>query len=121
MVRQLRLRNIGGIIVIDFIDMESEVNRQRVYSDLELCLQSDRSRTNILKISDLGLVEMTRKRVRESLVHSISEPCFYCDGTGRLKSRTTVAHEVYRVLLREAPFMGDHAIRVAVHPRVAGA
>ena len=120
-VRQLRLRNIGGIIVIDFIDMESEVNRQRVYSDLELCLQSDRSRTNILKISDLGLVEMTRKRVRESLVHSISEPCFYCDGTGRLKSRTTVAHEVYRVLLREAPFMGDHAIRVAVHPRVAEA
>ena len=118
-VRQVRLRNIGGIIIIDFIDMESLENRHRVYSDLELALQKDRARTNILKISDLGLVEMTRKRVRESLVRSVSEPCFYCDGTGLLKSRTTVAHEVYRTLLREAPAMGQFNVRVAVHPRVA--
>ena len=118
-VRQLRLRNIGGIIIIDFIDMESEPNRHRVYSDLDLALQRDRARTNILKISDLGLVEMTRKRVRESLVRSVSEACFYCDGTGLLKSRTTVAHEVYRTLLREANAMRTRTVQVAVHPRVA--
>jgi ribonuclease G len=118
-VRQIRLRNIGGIIVIDFIDMESPANRDRVYADLDLALQKDRSRTNILKISELGLVEMTRKRVRESLVRSVSEPCFYCDGTGLLKSRTTIAHEVYRTLLREAHTMRTNAVRVAVHPRVA--
>ncbi|MEE2757272.1 MAG: Rne/Rng family ribonuclease [Myxococcota bacterium] len=118
-VRQLRLRNIGGIIVIDFIDMESPNNRHRVYADLELALESDRARTNILKISELGLVEMTRKRVRESLVRSVSESCFYCDGTGLLKSRTTIAHEVYRTLLREGPSMRTKTIRVSVHPRVS--
>lgn len=117
-VRQLRLRNIGGIIIIDFIDMESETNRNRVYADLHLALQQDRARTNILKISELGLVEMTRKRVRESLVRSVSEPCFYCDGTGLLKSRTTVAHEIYRTLVREAASMRERTIRVVVHPRV---
>ena len=120
-VRQLRLRNIGGIIIIDFIDMEADQNRNRVYSDLSLALQKDRARTNILKISELGLVEMTRKRVRESLVRSVSEPCFYCDGTGLLKSRTTVAHEIYRTLLREAGGMREKVVRLVVHPRVADA
>ncbi|MGC6416090.1 MAG: Rne/Rng family ribonuclease [Bradymonadia bacterium] len=118
-VRQIRLRNIGGIVVIDFIDMESPVNRNQVYSELELALQKDRARTNILKISELGLVEMTRKRVRESLLRSVSEQCFYCDGVGHLKSRITVAHEVYRTLLREAGAMRTDKIRVAVHPRVS--
>jgi ribonuclease G len=118
-VRQLRLRNIGGIIIIDFIDMEAEDNRNRVYSDLSFALQKDRARTNILKISELGLVEMTRKRVRESLVHSVSESCFYCDGTGLLKSRTTVAHEIYRTLIRESVVMHEKTVRVVVHPRVA--
>ena len=119
-VYQLRLRNIGGIIIIDFIDMEREQNRDRVYTALAEALKADRAKTNILKISELGLVEMTRKRVRESLLRAHSEPCFYCDGAGFLKSRTTVAYEIYRALVREAPFMDDGDVRVSVHPRVAG-
>ncbi len=119
LVRQLRLRNIGGIIIIDFIDMERERNRNRVFSDLSLALEADRAKTNILKISELGLVEMTRKRVRESLVQSVSEPCFYCDGTGLLKSRTTVIHDAYRALVREVDDMEDGGVRLSVHPRVA--
>ncbi|MFN3198423.1 MAG: ribonuclease E/G [Bradymonadia bacterium] len=118
-VHQLRLRNIGGIIIIDFIDMDDEANRNRVYTALADALKADRAKTNILKISDLGLVEMTRKRVRESLLRTISEPCFYCEGSGVLKSRTTVAYDIYRTLVREAPFMHDPELTVAVHPRVA--
>ena len=120
LVRQLRLRNIGGIIIIDFIDMEREPNRDRVFSELSLALEADRAKTNILKISELGLVEMTRKRVRESLVRSVSEPCFYCDGTALLKSRTTVIHDAYRALVREAGAMESGDVRLSVHPRVAG-
>ena len=87
--------------------------------DLSLALESDRAKTNILKISELGLVEMTRKRVRESLVRSVSEPCFYCDGTGLLKSRTTVIHDAYRALIREVDDMEVGGVRLSVHPRVA--
>lgn len=118
-VYQLRLRNIGGIIIVDFIDMEKEANRDRVYTALAEALKADRAKTNILKISELGLVEMTRKRVRDSLLRTLSEPCFYCDGSGHLKSRTTVAYDIYRTLLREAPFMDEGTVRLLVHPRVA--
>ncbi len=120
-VHQLRLRNIGGIIIIDFIDMDHESNKNRVFSELTEALKRDRAKTNILKISELGLVEMTRKRVRESLSRSMSEPCFYCDGTGLLKSRTTVCHQIYRSMVTEAEVMGDgeRAVRIALHPRVA--
>ena len=118
-VYQLRLRNLGGIIIIDFIDMEKEPNRDRVYTALAESLKGDKAKTNILKISELGLVEMTRKRVRESLLRTLSESCFYCEGTGFLKSRTTMAYEIYRAVLREAPFMDESELRLAVHPRVA--
>jgi len=119
-VQQLRLRNIGGIIIIDFIDMDQESNRNRVFSELTEALKRDRAKTNILKISELGLVEMTRKRVRESLARSMSEPCFYCDGTGMLKSRTTICHQIYRSMVTESEFMGsDRAVRISLHPRVA--
>ncbi|MEZ4468321.1 MAG: ribonuclease E/G, partial [bacterium] len=118
-VSQLRLRNIGGIIIIDFIDMEQEQNRNRVYTALAEALQRDRAKTNILKISDLGLVEMTRKRVRESLMRSLSEPCYYCEGSGFVKSEVTLAHEIYRELAREAGTMSLPGVRVSVHPRVA--
>jgi len=118
-VHQLRLRNIGGIIIIDFIDMDQESNRNRVFSELTEALKRDRAKTNILKISELGLVEMTRKRVRESLARSMSEPCFYCDGTGLLKSRTTISHEIYRSMLHEAEVMDDDAVCISLHPRVA--
>lgn len=101
-VYQLRLRDLGGIIIIDFIDMERQTNREKVYQALQEALAADRARTNILKISELGLVEMTRKRVRESLSRSMTETCPYCDGLGRVKSAITVCFEIMRAIEREA-------------------
>ena len=119
-VYQLRLRNIGGIIILDFIDMEKSSNRERVYRGLEEELRKDRARTNILKISELGLVEMTRKRVQENLVQSISESCLYCEGRGSTRSRTTVVYDILREVLREA-LRGPQAeaVYVNAHPVVA--
>lgn len=99
---QLQLRNIGGIIVVDFIDMEKAQNRERVYRAMEDQLRKDRARTNLLKISDLGLIEMTRKRVQEDLVSSISDTCPYCMGTGLTKSVETIVYDVIREVHREA-------------------
>ena len=84
-VYQLRLRNIGGIIIVDFIDMANEESKEIVSNALKQALKSDRSRTRILKISELGLVEMTRKRVRESLIQTLCDPCDYCEGKGYIK------------------------------------
>lgn len=97
---QLRLRNIGGIIVLDFIDMEKAENRERVYRMMDEHLRKDRARTNLLKISDLGLIEMTRKRVQEDLVSSISQTCPYCLGTGSIRDTETVVYDVLRELQR---------------------
>jgi ribonuclease G len=101
-VSQLRLRNIGGIIIIDLIDMEDPGNRRTVTQTLENALAKDKARTSILRISELGLVEMTRKRTRENLERLLSSPCPYCDGRGRIKSVTTVAQEILRTIQREA-------------------
>ncbi|MBN2496282.1 MAG: Rne/Rng family ribonuclease [Deltaproteobacteria bacterium] len=101
-VCQLRLRDLGGIIIIDFIDMERQANREKVFNALQEALAEDRARTNILKISELGLVEMTRKRVRESLLRSLSKTCPYCEGTGRVKSAATMCFEILRAIEREA-------------------
>lgn len=116
---QLRLRNIGGIIIIDFIDMEKEVNREKVFTALEEALKSDKSKTNILKISELGLVEMTRKRVRESIGRMMCEPCTYCEGRGYIKSKTTICHEIFRELRREMLDIRGTKATVTVHPLVA--
>ncbi|HIJ95139.1 MAG TPA: Rne/Rng family ribonuclease [Desulfuromonadales bacterium] len=116
---QLRLRNIGGIIIIDFIDMEKEVNREKVYGALEEALKADKSKTNILKISELGLVEMTRKRVRENISRMMCEPCSYCEGRGYIKSKTTVCHEIFRELRREMLDIRGSKATVTVHPQVA--
>ncbi|MBB5020944.1 Rne/Rng family ribonuclease [Desulfurispira natronophila] len=97
---QLRLRNIGGIIIIDFIDMDHDENRQRVLQALTQGLSQDRAKTNILPISELGLVEMTRKRVRDSIGRVLHEPCHYCDGKGHLKSPHTVCYEIFREIQR---------------------
>src|SRR5207247_3590545 len=83
-VRQLRLRNLGGLVIIDFIDMDTDEHRQLVFQALEEALRYDRARTKILQISEFGLVEMTRKRVRASLDQVLGEPCSYCQGTGRI-------------------------------------
>ncbi len=98
---QLRLRNCGGIIILDLIDMESDENKHRVYRALEDALRKDRARPTILKISELGLVEMTRKRTRDSMVRSLCESCTHCEGKGYVKSKQTVAYEILREIERE--------------------
>jgi ribonuclease G len=119
-VYQLRLRNIGGIIIIDFIDMEREESRDKVYNALLNALRTDRSRTRISKISDLGLVEMTRKRVRESLGRVLCRPCPYCDGSGTIKSAPTVCYEILREVHRAASTSEKRRkILVRLHPVVA--
>ncbi|MBI5440404.1 MAG: Rne/Rng family ribonuclease [Deltaproteobacteria bacterium] len=115
---QLRLRNIGGIIIVDFIDMEVEENRVKVFETFEAELRKDRAKTNLLQISSLGLIEMTRKRTRENLGRTLSEPCSYCEGKGYIRSRSTVAYEIFRDLRRKRRFLsGDHVI-VQAHPDV---
>ncbi|MFO7156533.1 MAG: Rne/Rng family ribonuclease [Pseudomonadota bacterium] len=118
-VYQLRLRNIGGIIIIDFIDMDKGQNREKVFKALQEALGKDRAKTNVLKISELGLVEMTRKRVRESITRMLNEPCPYCDGRGTVKSRVTVAYEIFREIRREAPAFREPILVVNCHPEVA--
>ncbi len=117
--RQLRLRDIGGIIVCDFIDMESQENRDRVLHELRSHLGRDRARTRTFEISELGLVEMTRQRVRPSLQHSLSEPCPHCGGTGRLFTPATVVRRIDRTLHRVSASGEDRSLLVRVHPEVA--
>ncbi|HEY4239847.1 MAG TPA: Rne/Rng family ribonuclease [Kofleriaceae bacterium] len=117
--RQLRLRNIGGIIVIDFVDMDKEGNRRKVWDAFQKALQRDRSRTNVTKISELGLVEMTRKRTRESLVQLLTEPCPICEGAGVVKSVTTVAYEILREVRRSGMLVDNEKIELECAPRVA--
>ena len=116
---QLRLRNIGGIIIIDFIDMERFPNRQKVFYTFKDALRKDKVRTTISKISELGLVEMTRKRTREALAEMLSETCFYCNGKGHIKTPFTVAFEIFRELKRTFRHIDGRAIVVHVNPRVA--
>ena len=116
---QLRLRNIGGLIIIDFIDMEREAHRDKVHSALEEVLRNDKSKTNILKISELGLAEMTRKRVRESIGRTLCEPCPYCDGKGYVKSRTSMVYEIFRELRRDIGNMPGYRVTLLVHPDIA--
>ncbi|KUE80702.1 ribonuclease G [Aeromonas schubertii] len=98
--RQLRLRNLGGIIIIDFIDMQSEDHRRRVLHSLELALAKDRAKTNVNGFSQLGLVEMTRKRTRESLEHVLCSECPECQGRGRVKTVESVCYEILREIIR---------------------
>ena len=115
---QIKLRGIGGIIVIDFIDMEREKNRERVYQALVEAMTHDKARTRISRISDLGLVEISRERVREDLLRTMSEPCHYCEGRGYTKSPTTVAYEIFREIRRIGSLHDDQKIVVGAHPTV---
>jgi ribonuclease G len=105
--RQLRLRNLGGIIIIDFIDMEHESHKRQVLKSLEKYLAKDHAKTQVCEVSPLGLVEMTRKRTRESLEHVLCEPCKICHGRGSLKTTETVCYEIFREILREARFYDE--------------
>ena len=116
---QLRFRNIGGLIVIDFIDMEKLSNRERVFMTLKEVLSKDKAKTNILQMSDLGLIEMTRKRTRASLNRLLSEPCAYCEGRGTLKSPKTICYEIFRDLERDCMNLEEGgSIHIFVNPEV---
>ena len=117
--RQLRLRDVGGIIVVDFIDMEKQENRDRVLHELRSHLGRDRARTKAFSISDLGLVEMTRQRVRPSVWQSLTAICEYCGGNGRLYTPATVVRRIERSLVRAAVGGDERKIVVRVHPEVA--
>jgi ribonuclease G len=117
--RQLRLRDIGGIIVIDFIDMESQGNRDKVLQELRTYLGRDRARTRAFEVSDLGLIEMTRQRVRPSLWHSMTNACPSCSGTGRVFRPEVVVGRLERTLRRVAHGAQERQLAVRLHPEVA--
>lgn len=116
--RQLRLRNLGGIIIIDFIDMSESEHQRQVLRVLEKSLEKDPVKTTITGISELGLVEMTRKRTSESLMQLMCEPCPACDGKGSMKSAETVCHEILREILREARAFECDKFLVLAAPKV---
>jgi len=115
---QIRLRNLGGIIIIDFIDMEKEENRQKLFSAFREAMSRDRAKNMILNVSELGLVQMTRKRVRESLERVLCEPCPYCEAKGVVKSTISVCYEILRKLRRMGPSMTGARLVVMAHPSV---
>jgi ribonuclease G len=117
--RQLRLRDIGGIVVCDFIDMESKQNRERVLQELRTYLSRDRARTKAFQVSDLGLIEMTRQRVRPSLYQSQTRSCPCCAGSGRIFTPETVVRRIQRAIRRAGGDSRDKSIEIRVHPEVA--
>jgi ribonuclease G len=119
-VRQIRLRDLGGIIVLDFIDMEEAPNRAMLFQTLEEEIKKDRSKTKILQISEFGLIEMTRKRVRQSLERSLTQACPYCGGSGRIKSNTTIALEIWRELMKARDLHEGQDVIVRVNPIIYG-
>lgn len=116
---QLRLRNIGGIIIIDFIDMDNEKHREELFAHFKEAVKKDKSRINILKLSEFGLVQMTRKRSSENLTQLMCEPCHYCAGEGILKSRRTICYDIFRKIVRNADRTGGFSVTLRVHPRIA--
>jgi ribonuclease G len=116
---QLRLRDIGGIIIIDFIDMDDELHRDELFNTFKEAVKKDKSRINILKLSEFGLVQMTRKRHSENLNQMMCEPCHYCAGEGILKSRRTICYEIFRKISRNSDRADGTAVTVRVNPRIA--
>ena len=116
---QLRLRNIGGIIILDFIDMDRGDDRERVFLALSEELKKDKAKTSVLRISELGLVQMTRKRTEESLSHKLCSPCPHCEGRGRVKSSSTLCYEILREIIREFSKSSSNNFMLKVNPHVA--
>jgi ribonuclease G len=110
--RQLRLRNLGGIIIVDFIDMDNDEHKQAVLAEFNKSMQRDRTRWTINGFSQLGLVEMTRKRTRESLAHVLCESCQTCGGRGEIKSAQTVCYEILREVMRSAKSFDAREYRI---------
>ena len=116
---QIRLRDIGGIIIIDFIDMEKRANQEKVHKALVEALKKDRSKTNVLPMSDMGLIEMTRKRVKKPLSRMLCESCFYCEGEGYLLSKQSICYNIFRDVIRYAQDMTRGKTSIRVHPEIA--
>jgi ribonuclease G len=116
--RQLRLRNLGGIIIIDFIDMNEEAHRRQVLEALTTALEGDHVRAQVTEVSPLGLVQMTRKRTRESLEHLLCEPCPTCEGRGHVKSPETVCYEIFREILRQHAQFSFKELVILAHQEV---
>jgi ribonuclease G len=120
-VRQIRLRDLGGIIVLDFIDMEEKKNRQKVLQAVEQELKKDRSPSKAVQVSDFGLVIITRKRVKQSLEKMLTEPCPYCSGTGVIKSSATICFEILSEVRKIGPDLNGHRLLLRVNPDIARA
>src|SRR5678815_4035661 len=120
-VRQVRLRDLGGIIVLDLIDMEDRKNRQKVLQAVELELKKDRSPSKALQVSDFGLVIMTRKRVKQSLDRVLTEPCPYCSGSGVIKSSSTICYEILNEVKKVGPDINGRRLLLRVNPDIARA
>lgn len=116
---QVRLRDVGGLIIIDFIDMQRKSSQEKVFSALKDALTKDRSKTHILPISDMGLVQMTRKRNKESLTRMMCEPCVYCEGEGFMLSRQSICYNVFREIMRASQDNVGERLSVNVNPEVA--
>ncbi len=120
-VRQLRLRDLGGIVVLDLIDMEEKKNRQKVFQEVEKELRKDRSPSKAIQVSDFGLVIVTRKRVKQSLERQLTEPCPYCSGSGSIKSSSTICYEIMTELKKIGSELDGHGVIVRVNPDIARA
>ena len=116
---QIRLRDIGGIIIIDFIDMEKKSNQERVFGAFREALKRDKSKTHVLPMSEMGLIQMTRKRTHEPLTRILCEPCFYCEGEGYIVSRRSVCYSIYREIMRDSDDMPSQRVAIRVNPQVA--
>ncbi len=116
---QIRLRDIGGIIIIDFIDMEKKSNQEKVFNALNEAFSKDRSKTHILPMSDMGLIQMTRKRIRKPLMRQLCEDCFYCDGEGHLLSGQSICYNIHREILRNSADMIGEGLTLRVNPHIA--
>lgn len=113
---QLKLRNLGGIIVIDFIDMEQKESKEKVLATLHEAIKKDKAKINILKVSELGVVEMTRKRTRENLLNTLSQLCPYCDGNAYIRSNSTMTYEIFRLLEKMLKLEDINEIKIMLNP-----
>ena len=116
---QIRLRDIGGIIIIDFIDMQKKSNQAKVVHELREAFKRDRSKTHILPMSEMGLVQMTRKRSKKPLTRVLCEPCHYCEGEGYLVSKQTICYNIYREVLQESSYFSGIGLTLKVNPQIA--
>ena len=120
-VRQVRLRDLGGIIVLDFIDMEEKKNRQKVFQAVEQELRRDRAPSKAVQVSDFGLIVITRKRVKQSLERVLTEPCPYCSGSGVIKSSSTICYEILAEVKKLNMDLNGHGVVLRVNPDIARA